>query len=36
MELLKQPPAGGPENTWLKHVADDEYNGPRFSTGTRP
>ncbi|MGW3419278.1 cupin domain-containing protein [Streptomyces phaeochromogenes] len=22
--------------TWLKHVSDDEYHGPRVSTRTRP
>jgi quercetin dioxygenase-like cupin family protein len=25
-------PDGGPENTWLEHVTDAEYNGPRMST----
>jgi quercetin dioxygenase-like cupin family protein len=25
-------PDGAPENTWLEHVTDAEYNGPRVST----
>jgi len=25
-------PDGAPENTWLEHVTDDEYNRPRVST----
>jgi quercetin dioxygenase-like cupin family protein len=25
-------PDGGPENTWLEHVTDAEYNGPRVRT----
>jgi quercetin dioxygenase-like cupin family protein len=25
-------PDGAPENTWLEHVTDDEYNSPRVST----
>jgi len=25
-------PDGGPENTWLEHVTDAEYSGPRVST----
>ena len=37
LALWENPgPDGGPENTWLEHVADDEYNGPRVSTRTRP
>jgi quercetin dioxygenase-like cupin family protein len=24
------------DTTWLEHVPDDEYNGPRVSTRTRP
>ncbi|MFD7476136.1 cupin domain-containing protein [Streptomyces sp. NPDC059837] len=24
------------ETTWLEHVPDDDYNGPRVSTRTRP
>jgi hypothetical protein len=25
-------PDGAPENTWLEHVAEHEYNGTRVST----
>ena len=25
-------PDGAPENTWLEHVTETEYNGPRVST----
>jgi hypothetical protein len=25
-------PDGAPENTWLEHVTEAEYNGPRVST----
>ena len=37
LALWENPgPDGAPENTWLEHVADDEYHGPRESTRTRP
>ena len=33
LALWENPgPDGPPENNWLEHVADDEYNGPRQST----
>ena len=33
LALWENPgPDGPPENNWLEHVADDEYNGPRRST----
>jgi hypothetical protein len=36
LALWENPgPDGAPENTWLEHVADDEYHGPR-GVSTRP
>jgi quercetin dioxygenase-like cupin family protein len=33
LALWEHPgPDGPPENTWLEHVTDEEYNGPRVST----
>ncbi|MGA5200609.1 (R)-mandelonitrile lyase [Streptomyces variegatus] len=33
LALWEKPgPGGGPENTWLEHVREAEYNGPRDST----
>ncbi|MEE1804046.1 cupin domain-containing protein [Streptomyces sp. JV176] len=33
LALWENPgPGGGPENTWLEHVREAEYNGPRDST----
>ncbi|MEU2282919.1 hypothetical protein ABZ614_13450 [Streptomyces sp. NPDC013178] len=35
LALWESPgPDGGPENTWLEHVTDAEYDGPRVSTRT--
>jgi quercetin dioxygenase-like cupin family protein len=35
LALWESPgPDGGPENTWLEHVTDAEYHGPRVSTRT--
>jgi quercetin dioxygenase-like cupin family protein len=37
LALWESPgPGGGPENTWLEHVTDAEYDGRRVSTRTRP
>ncbi len=33
LALWEHPgPDGAPENTWLEHVTEAEYNGPRVST----
>jgi quercetin dioxygenase-like cupin family protein len=33
LALWESPgPDNGPENAWLEHVTDDEYDGPRVST----
>jgi hypothetical protein len=37
LALWESPgPDGAAETTWLEHVADGEYSGPRESTRTRP
>jgi hypothetical protein len=36
LALWEHPgPGGGAENTWLEHVSDAEYTGPRSSTRAR-
>jgi quercetin dioxygenase-like cupin family protein len=32
LALWENPGPGGAENTWLEHVSDAEYTGPRAST----
>jgi quercetin dioxygenase-like cupin family protein len=32
LALCESPGSGGAENTWLEHVSDAEYHGPRAST----